>query len=83
MCRELEAVGLLDPTFNSNTFILKTTIMSAAFEKSAVQRQIVGGLIEKSAVQKIAFSAIESKCVKEGYSRPTVKNMKMLYDNRM
>ena len=43
MCRELEAVGLPDPIFNSNTFILKTTIMSAAYEKSAVQTEKVGG----------------------------------------
>ena len=32
MCRELEAIGLPDPVFNNNTFILKTTIMSASFE---------------------------------------------------
>ena len=38
-------------------------------------------MIEKSAVQKITFSAIEFRCVKEGYSRPTVENMKLLYDN--
>ncbi len=29
MCKELEAIGLPDPVFNNNTFILKTTIMSA------------------------------------------------------
>ena len=50
-------------------------------EKSAVQGQKVGGLMEKSAVQKIAFSTIESKCVKEEYSRPTVENMRFLYEN--
>lgn len=33
MCRELEAVGLPDPTYNNSTFILKTTVMSAAFEE--------------------------------------------------
>ena len=32
MCRELEAIGLPDPVFNNNTFILKTTIMSASFK---------------------------------------------------
>ena len=81
MCRELEAAGLPDPVFNNNTFILKTTVMSSAYENSAVQSQKVGGLNEKSAIQKVAFSAIESRCVKEGYSRPTVENMKLLYDN--
>ena len=32
MCKELEAIGLPDPMFNDNTFILKTTVMSAFFE---------------------------------------------------
>lgn len=29
MCRELEAIGLLNPVFNNSTFILKTAVMSA------------------------------------------------------
>lgn len=33
MCRELEAVGLPAPSFNNSTFILKTTVMSATYEK--------------------------------------------------
>ena len=33
MCRELNAIGLPDPVFDNNTFILKTTICSAAYEK--------------------------------------------------
>ncbi len=41
MCRELEALGLPDPTFNTSTFILKTTVMSAAFEnKSTIHASI-------------------------------------------
>lgn len=55
--------------------------MSSAYEKPAVQDKKIGGLIEKSAAQLIAFSAIESRRVKEEYSRPTVENMKLLYDN--
>ena len=50
-------------------------------KKSAVQGQKIGGSIEKPAVQKIDFSAIEARCMKQGYSRPTVNNMKLLYDN--
>ena len=37
MCRELEAIGLPDPVFNNNTFILKTTIMSASFESETTE----------------------------------------------
>lgn len=33
MCRELEAVGLPNPVFNNDYFILKTTVMSSAYEK--------------------------------------------------
>ncbi len=33
MCKELEAIGLPDPVFDNNTFILKTTIKSAAYQK--------------------------------------------------
>ena len=33
MCRELNAIGLPDPVFDNNTFILKTIICSAAYEK--------------------------------------------------
>ena len=32
MCKELEAIGLPDPVFNNNTFILKTTVRSSSFE---------------------------------------------------
>ena len=32
MCKELEAIGLPAPVFNNNTFILKTTVMSASFK---------------------------------------------------
>ena len=33
MCKELEAIGLPDPVFDNNTFILKTTIMSSSYQK--------------------------------------------------
>ena len=61
MCRELEAAGLPDPVFNNNTFILKTTVMSSAYEKSAVQRYKVGGLVEKSAVQEYKVGGLVEK----------------------
>ena len=37
MCRELEAVGLPDPTFNNDNFILRTTVRSSAFGKQVIQ----------------------------------------------
>ena len=37
MCKELEAIGLPDPVFDNNTFILKTTIMSSSYQKLPIQ----------------------------------------------
>jgi ATP-dependent DNA helicase RecG len=35
MCKELEAIGLPDPVFNNNTFILKTTVRSSSVERKS------------------------------------------------
>ena len=94
MCKELEAIGLPDPVFNNEYFILKTTVMSSSYEKSAIRENKVGDLLEKSAIQEqkvggspeksairsIDFSAIESRCAMQGYSKPTIDNMRTLYD---
>ena len=37
MCKELEAIGLSDPVYNNNTFILKTTVPSASFESKTTE----------------------------------------------
>ena len=42
MCKELEAIGLPDPMFNDNTFILKTTVMSAFFEGKSTGEASIG-----------------------------------------
>ena len=39
MCRELEAIGLPDPVFNNNTFILKTTVKSAVVYKLPIENE--------------------------------------------
>ena len=40
MCRELEAIGLPDPVYNNDTFILKTTVLSASYKKLPVESSI-------------------------------------------
>ena len=42
MCKELEAIGLPDPVYNNNTFILKTTVLSASFEHGSTQNARIG-----------------------------------------
>ena len=58
MCRELNALGLPDPVFDNNTFILKTTIRSAAYEKLPVGEKEVGHSIQKLPIgeKKVADS---------------------------
>ena len=59
MCRELNALGLPDPVFDNNTFILKTTIRSAAYEKLPVGEKEVGHSTKNVAIehQKVTDSA--------------------------
>lgn len=42
MCKELEAIGLPDPVYNNNTFILQTTVLSASFEHESTQNARIG-----------------------------------------
>ena len=52
MCKELEAVGLPDPVFNNSTFILKTTVMSATWQKRPIQTKKVADSDEKLPIGK-------------------------------
>ena len=42
MCRELEAIGLPDPRFNNDTFILKTTVRSASIGRESTHGARIG-----------------------------------------
>ena len=92
MCRELEAAGLPDPIFNNSTFILKTTIMSAASAKLPVQKEADADLpeklpfgapesaaLEESAPEKLPFEEFQNVCRKNGYNAPTLENLSSLY----
>ena len=93
MCRELEAVGLPDPTFNNDNFILRTTVRSSAFgkqviqlaetgdsaSKQAIQPDKSGDLASKQAIQKITFEEILWLCNEKGYSNHIIINIQRLY----
>ena len=51
MCRELNAIGLPNPVFDNNTFILKTTICSAAYEKLPIGQPKVTDSGEKLLIE--------------------------------
>lgn len=42
MCKELESIGLPDPVFDNNTFILKSTVMSASIDGKSTGNASIG-----------------------------------------
>ena len=63
MCKELEAIGLPDPVYNNNTFILKTTVLSASFEHESTQNARIG---EENARIEAKNARIEDENVRIG-----------------
>lgn len=59
MCRELEAIGLPDPCFNNDTFILKATVKSAAFDHESTQNTSIRS--ENASIQSPSASIDEKK----------------------
>ena len=58
MCKEMEALGLPAPVFNNSTFILKTTVMSAVYQKLPIETAKVADSNEKWPIEtaKVADS---------------------------
>ena len=58
MCKEMEALGLPAPVFNNSTFILKTTVMSAVYQKLPIETAKVADSDEKWPIEtaKVAVS---------------------------
>ncbi len=95
MCRELNALGLPDPVFDNNTFILKTTIRSAAYEKLpvenkeigdstknvAIEHQKVSDSAKNVAIEKIPLLEILRFCDIQNYNQATINNISRLYED--
>ena len=81
MCRELNAIGLPDPVFDNNTFILKTTICSAAYEKLPIQKKEVGDSAKNVAIEMIPFSEVLRLCAIQNYNQATINNINRLYED--
>ena len=67
MCRELNAIGLPNPVFDNNTFILKTTICSAAYEKLPIGEEKV-----TDSLQRLPFDDYKNACRKLGYPASSI-----------
>ena len=95
MCRELNAIGLPDPVFDNNTFILKTTICSAAYEKLPIQKKEVGDSAKNVAIEErevgdsaknvaiemIPLSEVLRLCAIQNYNQATINNINRLYED--
>ena len=80
MCKELEALGLPDPNFNSSTFILKTTVMSADRDQRKVKNARIepenARIGEENARIETANPWITAK-------KAWIEHIKSLRENRM
>ena len=70
MCKELEAIGLPDPIYNNNTFILKTTVLSASFEHESTQNARIG---DENASIQAKNARIEDENVRIGDENVRIK----------
>lgn len=87
MCKELDAVGLQDPRFYSNAFMLQTIIYNATTEKGMKAALLV---FSKSAIelespaiqpQKLAIDLLKAAIRKQNYKEPTPTNVIRVYEN--
>lgn len=94
MCKELDAVGLQNPKYYSNSFILQTVIYNATTEKgikaallglakSAVEMRKSAIGLESLAIQpqKLAIDILKLAIQKQNYKEPTPTNIVQIYEN--
>ncbi len=94
MCKELEAIGLPDPVFNNDNFILKTTVMSADRNQRKTENARIGSenakIESKNAKIESKNAKIESEKVRIDTSiswiaakNARIEQIKNLYENRV
>ena len=86
MCRELEAIGLPDPVFNNSTFILKTTVMSASYQKLPIDEAKVADSVRNGNIEdqklpiKLSMESFIQMYSDKGYNEPTILYLRDIYD---
>ena len=86
MCKELEAIGLPDPVFDNNTFILKTTIKSAAYQRLPIDTakstdSVINGNVEPQNLSiKLSEQSFMQMYSNKGYNEPTILNLRNIYN---
>lgn len=89
MCNELEQVGLKDPVYYTNAFMLQAVIYNSNIErvgyseeKSAIENEKSAIGSQKSAIkgEKLAIDKIKSAIEQQKYNEPTKENILKVYD---
>ena len=75
MCNELEQVGLKDPVYYTNAFILQTVIYNSNAEKVGYSSEKLAIESEKLAIhgEKLSFQNIKLAIDCQVYNEPTKK----------
>lgn len=94
MCNELQQVGLKDPVYHTNAFMLQAVIYNTNVGKSIVEKaadslEKLAIAVNKSAIdsqksavgnEKLAIDKIKSAIEQQNYNEPTKKNILKVYD---
>lgn len=82
MCNELEQVGLKDPVYHTNAFMLQAVIYNSNAEKGGYLSGKLAAESEKLAIEseKLSFQNIKLAIDSQAYNEPTKKNILKIYE---
>ena len=73
MCNELEQVGLKDPVYHTNAFMLQAVIYNSKVGKTIVEKTA-------DSFKKLAVDMIKSAIEQQKYNEPSKANILKVYD---
>ena len=73
MCNELEQVGLKDPVYHTNAFMLQAVIYNSKVGKTIVEKNA-------DSFKKLAVDMIKSAIEQQKYNEPSKANILKVYD---
>ena len=73
MCNELEQVGLKDPVYHTNAFMLQAVIYNSKVGKTIVEKTA-------DSLKKLAVDRIKSAIEQQKYNEPSKTNILKVYD---
>ena len=82
MCNELEQVGLKDPVYYTNAFMLQAIIYNTNAERVSYLSKKLADKSEKLAIQsgKLSFQNVKLAIKSQTYNKPTIKNILKVYE---